>query len=249
MQDRVPLYPGRVTLTPVTGQANTYDMVRADQPTQEGTPLNKATLLKDATAALFGLDADALPDDVLASIANGFNKATDAEAKAGILNTKWTTPQQVRDWATRAAGGGTAFTETFRSISGYLGENNSSVFGTLTMVLPLSFMDGGFLGAIFGSDITRGSESYSGSPKYRFVGSLTLGTTTITLFDISSVIPPQAISSLAEKLENLNVYNLIGRPLSFSEKITIKIQTKSKSGTGSYSYYVSSTSKISGFYI
>lgn len=65
MQDRVPLYPGRVTLTPVAGQANTYDMARADQPTQEGTPLNKATLLKDATAAKFGKDTGTVPDEVL----------------------------------------------------------------------------------------------------------------------------------------------------------------------------------------
>ncbi len=68
MQDRVPLYPGRVKMTPVAGQANTYDMVRADDPTQEGTPLNKATFLKDATAALFGLGASAVPDDVLAEL-------------------------------------------------------------------------------------------------------------------------------------------------------------------------------------
>ena len=61
MQDRVPLYPGRVTLTPVSGQANTYDLVRADQPTQEGTPINKASLLKDTTAALFGLGTGAVP--------------------------------------------------------------------------------------------------------------------------------------------------------------------------------------------
>lgn len=66
MQDRIPLYPGRVTMTPVSGQANTYDMVRADDPTQAGTPLNKATLLKDATAALYGLGTGAVPDDVLA---------------------------------------------------------------------------------------------------------------------------------------------------------------------------------------
>lgn len=65
MQDRVPLYPGRVTLTPVSGQANTYDLTRADRPTQEGTPLNKASLLKDTTAALFGLGTDAVPDDAL----------------------------------------------------------------------------------------------------------------------------------------------------------------------------------------
>lgn len=66
MKDRVPLYPGRVKLVPVAGQENTYDMTRADQPTQDGDPLNKATLLKDATAALFGLGVDAVPDDVLA---------------------------------------------------------------------------------------------------------------------------------------------------------------------------------------
>lgn len=65
MQDRVPLYPGRVKMTPVAGQANTYDMVRADDPTQAGTPINKATLLKDATAALFGKTDAAVPDDIL----------------------------------------------------------------------------------------------------------------------------------------------------------------------------------------
>lgn len=66
MKDRIPLYPGRVKMTPVAGQANTFDMVRADDPTQAGTPLNKATFLKDATAALYGLGTGAVPDDVLA---------------------------------------------------------------------------------------------------------------------------------------------------------------------------------------
>lgn len=68
MQDREPIYPGRVIMTQVFGQANTYDMERADKPLQQGTPLNKATLLKDATAALFGLGASAVPDDVLAEL-------------------------------------------------------------------------------------------------------------------------------------------------------------------------------------
>lgn len=71
MQDRVPLYPGRVTLAPVAGQPNTYDMTRADQPTQEGTPLNKATLLKDYTANLLGLPNTAVPDDALLALIIG----------------------------------------------------------------------------------------------------------------------------------------------------------------------------------
>ena len=65
MQDRVPTYPGRVKLNPVPGHENTYDMVRADSPVQEGTPLNKASLLRDDTAALYGQSADAVPDDIL----------------------------------------------------------------------------------------------------------------------------------------------------------------------------------------
>lgn len=69
MKDRVPTYPGRVQLTLVSGDV--YDLTRADQPTEAGTPLNKATLLKDATAALYGLTDTAVPDDVFALIASG----------------------------------------------------------------------------------------------------------------------------------------------------------------------------------
>lgn len=71
MQDRVSLYPGRVKLEPVAGQANLYDLTRADQPTQEGTPLNKASLLKDTTAALLGLGTDAVPDDAFVALVFG----------------------------------------------------------------------------------------------------------------------------------------------------------------------------------
>lgn len=71
MQDRVSLYPGRVKLTPVAGQENTFDLVRADQPTQEGTPLNKATLLKDVTASILGLPNTAVPDDAFLALTIG----------------------------------------------------------------------------------------------------------------------------------------------------------------------------------
>ena len=42
VKDRIPTYPGRVKLVPVQGQADTYDMVRADEPVEVGTPINKA---------------------------------------------------------------------------------------------------------------------------------------------------------------------------------------------------------------
>lgn len=49
VKNRVPRYPGRVTLAPVSG--NVYDMTRADQPTQAGTSVN-AELLN----AIYGFD-------------------------------------------------------------------------------------------------------------------------------------------------------------------------------------------------
>lgn len=65
MLDRVPTKPGRVLITPEDGSAAFYaTMTRADEPTQEGNPLNKITLLRDATAALFDFDAQAVPDDI-----------------------------------------------------------------------------------------------------------------------------------------------------------------------------------------
>lgn len=70
MQDRVSLYPGRVKLEPVAGQANLYDLTRADQPTQEGTPLNKANLLSDATeTSMFGAAANRTVDEAFAGLA------------------------------------------------------------------------------------------------------------------------------------------------------------------------------------
>lgn len=55
MEDRVSTYPGRVVLTPVSGETNTYDMVRADLPITEGTKINKT---------LFDSKADTVTEDV-----------------------------------------------------------------------------------------------------------------------------------------------------------------------------------------
>lgn len=55
VEDRVSTYPGRIILTPVPGKANTYDMVRADDPVAVGTPINKQ---------LFDNKAYTLTDDV-----------------------------------------------------------------------------------------------------------------------------------------------------------------------------------------
>lgn len=87
MKDRIPTYPGRVQLTPVDGAENTYDMVRADVPIEDGTPLSKATLLTDSTAALLELGEDATINDVLFRIINRLKAAEYEAEKVGTLIT------------------------------------------------------------------------------------------------------------------------------------------------------------------
>lgn len=60
MKDRVPKYPGRVKITRSDGTSEYVTIERADEPVSgnEGTPLNKATLLSDDTAAQLKLTSD-----------------------------------------------------------------------------------------------------------------------------------------------------------------------------------------------
>lgn len=60
MKDRVPKYPGRVKITHADGTSEYVTLERADEPVSgnEGTPLNKATLLSDDTAAKLKLTGD-----------------------------------------------------------------------------------------------------------------------------------------------------------------------------------------------
>ena len=90
MKDRVPTYPNRVILNPVAGQENTYDIVRADEPQQEGTPLNKATLLDDTTAEKLGLTGDPTVNQALAGILQKPIQATLAADGWTAITGGWT---------------------------------------------------------------------------------------------------------------------------------------------------------------
>lgn len=69
MRDRNVQFPNRYRLEKVQGTDDIYDLMPAPGTvTEEGTLVNKSTLLKDVTAALYGLGTDAVPDDVLAKI-------------------------------------------------------------------------------------------------------------------------------------------------------------------------------------
>ena len=86
--DRIPTYPGRVKLTPVSGQTNTYDLVRADQPIEEGTPINKVlfdqkayTLTGDVTVYVATTGSDVTGDGTSAAPYATIQKALDSLPK------------------------------------------------------------------------------------------------------------------------------------------------------------------------
>lgn len=82
MLDRVPTKPGRTKMTHDDGTVECVTLERADEPTQEGTPLNKSTLLSDETAAQYGLSgSNAIPD-------KAFKKLTPYEVGDIILTSR-----------------------------------------------------------------------------------------------------------------------------------------------------------------
>lgn len=59
--DRVPKYVGRIKLTPVNGKADVFTMERADEPTVEGTPIDKALFQSIIQSRLTGRYYNLLP--------------------------------------------------------------------------------------------------------------------------------------------------------------------------------------------
>lgn len=90
MKDRIPTYAGRVKLIPVPNQPNTYDAVRADDPVQEGTPLNKQTLLNSEVEEEYGLGEDATPSDVFLAIKEKLDKSVEGGLRGYTISNSLT---------------------------------------------------------------------------------------------------------------------------------------------------------------
>ena len=113
MYDRQPATgkEGRVKVVPESGRAYYAKIEMADSPVVAGTALNKANLLTDAVAALFGLTAAATPNDVLNVLGkhlHGSGSYTGDGAATNSLTFEFV-PRLVIIMAARASGTGSAF--------------------------------------------------------------------------------------------------------------------------------------------
>ena len=102
MKDRVPKYPGRVKITRSDGTSEYATIERADEPVSgnEGTPLNKATLLSDDTAAMLGFTTsdDPTVDDALQGLCDTMSTMPQKELLTSIAITDGMTTLPSLQW-------------------------------------------------------------------------------------------------------------------------------------------------------
>lgn len=70
-KDRIPTHAGRVKLTPVSGQPDLFTMERADEPREQGTPIDKATFDSIIKSRLTGRFYNVLPFPTVKSTTTG----------------------------------------------------------------------------------------------------------------------------------------------------------------------------------
>ena len=85
MENRVPTKPGRIKLTDDSGNVKYYYMERADEPTVEGTPLNKATLFDSENESRYGCD---LPNDALKMLTKEWQVNVPAAGWSAAVNAE-----------------------------------------------------------------------------------------------------------------------------------------------------------------
>ena len=83
MENRVPTKPGRIKLTDDSGNVKYYYMERADEPTVEGTPLNKATLFDSENESRY---ACGLPNDALKMLTKEWQVSVPAAGWSATVN-------------------------------------------------------------------------------------------------------------------------------------------------------------------
>lgn len=83
MENRQPTKPNRIKLTDENGGVKYCYMERADEPTIEGTPLNKATLFDSANSDRYACD---LPSEALALLTKEWQMNVPASGWSSVVN-------------------------------------------------------------------------------------------------------------------------------------------------------------------
>ena len=90
MENRVPTKPGRIKLTDDSGNVKYYYMERADEPTVEGTPLNKATLFDSVNENRYSCE---LPSEAFELLVH--------EWQVNVLASGWSTDKNSAGYYTQ----------------------------------------------------------------------------------------------------------------------------------------------------
>lgn len=90
MNDRIPTQPNRVKITKSDGSSEYVTWERADEPTQEGTPLNKATFFTNANATRFNCD---LPSEAFTRLTTEWSVAVPLSSWSSTTTDGWYTNQ------------------------------------------------------------------------------------------------------------------------------------------------------------
>lgn len=215
IRDRVPKYAGRILLTPVEGMPDTFTMTRADEPTEEGTPIDKSTL-----------------DSIIQSRLTGRYYAAEVEKAVKTKQTLTTNPVPASGWvldATQQKGASGSYSVEVNSLYGsYTPEKaldgnmnteyRSDADGVITFKLtfPAAIK-------ITKYKIAMRADNYTYSVKTEFQGSNN-GTSWTTLF------------TTTEKPDSLKEYTLT----TTGEYTQYRLQfTASETGVNVYSFEVS----------
>lgn len=157
--DRVPTYPNRVKITKSNGTSEYVTWERADEPTVEGTPINKA--LFDSIAADQGLAA-AKTVYVAASGSNTLGDGSSTSPYATIAKALSTLPKNLNGYDVTISAATGTYNEDV-SVSGFFGGNiilNGASGGSIT-IKSLTVKDGASLH--ISSNISMGVSGSAGT--------------------------------------------------------------------------------------
>lgn len=181
MEDRIPTpgQEGRVFITPEDGSPPYHAVLTmADNPTQEGTPLNKETLLQDSTeVAIFGNANNRTVDEAFSGVIAHIWKLIDVLDGSSSMSGEWVVPDffgdgQPYDLGVYMIGGGGSgcaawgadIDKSYYAFGGFSGVGKNFILKNVSPGTEYAYVIGqGGLSVFSEVDSATGSHSTSGN--------------------------------------------------------------------------------------